>query len=140
MQKKEAIQPRDSSGLTHICIVEDDHIYQFVLKKLFISALPNCRLSFFANGEAAFAFLAAQEALPQLLLVDLNMPIWDGWKLIEEIYNRLPEVGAKTKIYISSSSIDPEDQKRADAHPFITDYLIKPLNKHRLHQIIDSLS
>lgn len=75
------------------------------------------------------------EEAPQLVLLDINMPVLNGWEFLDaymRLYaNRLPD----TKIVILSSTIDPEDFARAKKYPVVTQFLSKPLSVENLNEL-----
>ena len=75
------------------------------------------------------------EAAPELILLDINMPVMNGWDFLQEympIYaSRLPA----TKIVILSSTIDPEDFALAKQYPVVIQFISKPLSIENLDEL-----
>jgi CheY-like chemotaxis protein len=121
------------------CIIDDDPIFVFGTKK--IMKLANFCNSFmvFHNGEEAIQKLrpileSNGDSLPDVILLDLNMPVMDGWEFLDE-FIKIPSPKEIT-IYIVTSSIDPHDIERAKDYDKISNYLIKPISSEKLHQIV----
>lgn len=70
-----------------------------------------------------------------LIFLDLNMPIMNGWEFLEELKNINDALLLNYKIFVLSSSINPDDRKKAENNPLVTGYLSKPLSKEILEQI-----
>jgi CheY-like chemotaxis protein len=70
-----------------------------------------------------------------LIFLDLNMPIMNGWEFLEELKNLNDSLQLNYKIFVLSSSINPDDRKKAENNPLVTGYLSKPLSKEILDQI-----
>lgn len=70
--------------------------------------------------------------LPDVILLDLNMPVLDGWQFLDEF--ELITFAKKIIVFIVSSSIDPSDLEMAKNYPIIKDYIIKPLSSEKLKQ------
>ena len=75
--------------------------------------------------------------LPRLILVDINMPVQDGWEflrlyepLVKDLKVRLPY------IYMLSSSVIPEEINRAKAHPLVDGFMAKPLTKTVIQSLL----
>ncbi len=126
-----------------VCIVDDDEIYQFTVTRTIEFHKLAKKVLVFSDGELAIQFLIDNidhyEHVPDIIFLDLNMPIMDGWQFIEEYISIKPRIGKKIIIYIVSSSVDPIDLDRAKKVSEISDYLIKPITPDKLHDIIRSL-
>jgi len=87
-----------------------------------------------SNGKEAFdklsAIITAGNVLPELILLDLNMPIWDGWQFLDE-FTKIP-IEEKVIIYILTSSNNPEDLKKAAEYNLASNYLVKPITLDNL--------
>ncbi len=123
-----------------VCVIDDDKIYVYGLKKL-ISLKQLCpNLIEFSNGKDAIDFFndpQNQLHLPDIILLDINMPIMNGWDFMEHYVQIMPRLGKKIIIYMVSSSISDEDIKRAKNITEISDYVIKPVSQDRLAQLFE---
>jgi CheY-like chemotaxis protein len=70
-----------------------------------------------------------------MLFCWIYMPVMDGWEFLDE-FTQLPALQAIT-IYMVTSSIDPEDVKKAKQYEGLTNYFIKPMNVDNIKQIIE---
>jgi CheY-like chemotaxis protein len=124
-------------------IVDDDEIYTFLIKKSIEQTNFVETIKVFHNGLDAIDFLkknaANYDSLPEIILLDLSMPIMDGWEFLEEYILLSPKLGRKITIYIISSSISPYDIAKAKSISFVTDFIIKPVSKERLIEIFKKL-
>jgi len=76
-----------------------------------------------------------QKQLPQLILLDIKMPVMDGFAFLEELV-KLQNINlTDTKIILLSSSHNPWEVTRAQQSP-IAAFLNKPLTKEKLQQVI----
>ena len=68
--------------------------------------------------------------LPDAILLDLNMPIMDGWQFLDEFIS-LP-ITKEIQIFIMTSSIDPADIEMAATYKVVKDYIMKPITTQKL--------
>jgi CheY-like chemotaxis protein len=117
-------------------LIDDDDTYQFIIEKTLNSLNLVNSIKIFSNGKAAIDFLEATihdiDQIPDVILLDLTMPIMDGWQFLEQYLRFRPRIGKKVVIYVISSSIDPRDMQRAKSISEVTDYIVKPLTKTKL--------
>ena len=119
-------------------VVDDDPIFVFGIKRA-IEIVGFCKnLLVFGNGQEALdtikSILTSNEKLPDVILLDLNMPVMDGWEFIEE-FIKIP-CSKEILIYVVSSSIDPEDVKRAKSLESVSGYIVKPISLDSLKDIL----
>lgn len=121
-----------------IAIVDDDPIYIQALKNLFTSWKISNPVLFFENGKEAINFIRVKEAsaLPDILLLDLNMPIMNGWTFMENFATAAPYLGKKICIYLVTSSIWEEDSKRAEKNELIKELITKPILQKKFREIL----
>jgi CheY-like chemotaxis protein len=124
-----------------LCVIDDDDIYTFTIKRIIAKAEVAEKTIFFHNGRVAIDFICncieAIANLPDMILLDLNMPVLDGWQFLDEFIKLVPRLGKKILIYIVSSSIDEDDFKRAKEMELVSDFIVKPLNAIDLRNIVD---
>ncbi|WP_336066117.1 response regulator [Mesoflavibacter sp. CH_XMU1404-2] len=122
-------------------LIDDDEIYIFTTKKL-INKIDFCEeVAVFQNGKEAIEAikftLRNKNELPDVILLDLNMPIMDGWQFLDEFIRIKSE--KQIKIYIVSSSVDPSDIERANTYNMVSNYIIKPISREKLHEITEEV-
>jgi len=74
-------------------------------------------------------------ACPDLLFVDLNLPGMSGFEFIAEYEKKFMKFNPGQRIVILSNSISDEDRQKATEHVSVLDFLSKPLNKNKLKEI-----
>jgi CheY-like chemotaxis protein len=125
------------------CVVDDDEIYTFTVKRIIARSEIAEKTIFFHNGQAALDFFVANTKntteLPDLILLDINMPVLDGWQFLDGYVKLVPTMGKKITVFIVSSSIDEEDYARARAIEIVSDFIVKPLTVEHLHDILEQL-
>ena len=123
-------------------IVDDDKL-TVKLMTLLITKNNFCEeINSFYNGQLALDYLIthAHETakLPDVILLDLNMPILDGWQFLE-VFSTIALV-KKIAVFILTSSIDPHDLEMAKKHALVKGYIVKPVTAHKLAEASNLIS
>src|SRR3970282_656227 len=97
-----------------IWVVDDDTIYQIIVNKIIQKSEMFSAISSFKNGKEALDAvnnsINDNEILPDIILLDINMPIMDGWEFMEEMTLLKPSISKQIIVYVVSSSIAVEDK------------------------------
>ena len=125
----------------NVCLIDDDKVYQFTSKMILEATQLTSRITTFFNGQEAIEFFldpANQQIgiLPDVIFLDINMPIMNGWNFLEEfdkIFYTLPK---KILIYVVSSSVDDSDIEKSKSFVSVADYVIKPINKEKYRLLL----
>lgn len=125
--------------INSLYVIDDDRIYHFLLKNLFKQNGIDVSTEFFSNGYEAVEKLKTLkdgDTVPDLILLDVNMPIMNGWQFLEE-YDKLRAALPKASvIYMISSSNDIVDINKAKGYnKIVKDYFLKPICKEDLDKI-----
>lgn len=121
-----------------VCIIDDDPIFVFGTK-----ILLNHKNNFaddiiiYENGKEALDSLSAmikkKEDLPEIIFLDLNMPVMNGWHFLEA-FVKIPMVHLPL-VFITTSSIDQEDRIKAQQYQIVKEFLAKPLSESLLEKV-----
>jgi CheY-like chemotaxis protein len=123
-------------------IIDDDQVLITLIRLLVRKNeyFENCKD--FQNGKKALDYiqniLDNNQELPDLILLDLNMPIMDGWEFLD-ILSSLP-LEREIPVYIVTSSIDPNDLEKADSYKMIKGYMMKPVTPGKLIDILENIT
>jgi CheY-like chemotaxis protein len=122
-----------------VFVVDDDKIYHFILRNLLSKNDIGIKPSFFENGFDALEILKEKitdNNFPDLILLDINMPIMDGWQFLDEFKKLKSDFNFTTTIYLVTSSNDILDLNRAEVYKNeISNYFLKPINDADLCKI-----
>ena len=129
--------------LKQITIIDDNKIFVFLTSKLIENTNLVNEISCFENGLDAINFIkenaTKEENLPEIILLDLSMPIMDGWQFLDLYVKAAPSLAKKITLYIVSSSISPDDVNRAKSIDEVSDYIVKPITQEKLTKIISEV-
>lgn len=131
------------NSVKNLLLIDDDEIFTFMTKRIIEKTNLAEQIKIFENGKQAIDFLKSvadrPELLPEVIFLDLSMPILDGWGFLEEYIGLKPKFGKKITLYIISSSVSPRDHERAKNYSEVSDFIIKPMTKERFVDIIKNL-
>lgn len=105
-----------------ICIIDDSPVPMAITKKICQKLLPTTPIVTFPDVDSAVSYLMNSILKKRTIFLDLYMPVKTGWHFLEEY---IP--GKLETIYILSSSESEDDQSKAKNHPYVRDFLAKPL-------------
>ncbi len=130
--------------LDDVCIIDDDHIFIYGVKRLMEETSFCESLQVYENGQDALEQLQANisegGSLPSIIFLDLNMPMMSGWEFLDEYLKIDGQDPTQSKVYIVSSSIDPKDLLRIKDYDVICNYILKPITQDDLQNIIVELA
>jgi CheY-like chemotaxis protein len=124
-----------------IAIIDDDPITVYGIRKMLGLLDRGSQILAYENGKLALEGLKQRflegQAQPEIIFLDLNMPIMDGWQFLEA-FLALP-LRETVRINIVTSSIDPKDLnlyqefKQKTCH--LIDFRHKPIRRSDLEEI-----
>lgn len=124
----------------HILLIDDDGITNFINRKLVSKFFPEATIEVAFDGREALVLInegiKTKAQLPNIILLDINMPIMNGWEFLEQ-YKDLPEaVTNLITIHILTSSGHLSDLAFAKQNPLVKSVISKPLTEQKLRGII----
>jgi len=125
------------------CIIDDDNIYVNIIKKIIETKKLCNNLMVFSDGKQSIDYFEAllqnivEKSIPEIIFLDLNMPVMDGWEFLERFTSIKNKFNKVITIYIVSSSINPVDIDRAKSLSSVCGYLIKPMKINEIEAIFE---
>lgn len=131
------------TGLS-VLIVDDDKIDRYLAHKLLTATGHSPVIAMCGNGAEALAILKKalkkQMQLPDIIFLDINMPVMNGWEFLKKIKPLLKKLEQSIFIYIVTSSQDESDMEYATKFDTISGYLVKPVLHETFHDILVSVA
>lgn len=122
-----------------VVVIDDDPIYRFTFERTVKQVNADVRVQTYENGQEAINHCTGNQMLCRgvdLVLVDLNMPVMDGWQFLDEFNVLAEKWQLKAKVYIVSSSTDPKDLERQKNYSCVDGYLVKPVSREKLKELL----
>jgi CheY-like chemotaxis protein len=129
-----------------VLLIDDDFATNFINKKIVQKADITTHIQVALNGKEAIDYLCNKGKFksvdksnpqPDLIFLDINMPVMDGWEFIKAYKDLIPsDQKKKIKIIMLTSSFNPADKSKADTIKEIAEYRQKTLNTAILQEIM----
>jgi CheY-like chemotaxis protein len=123
--------------LNKILLVDDDEAFNFLNRNILIDNGVNCTIHEVLNGRAALDYLERNEKCPDVILLDINMPVMDGHEFLEQLAQGNKCAGT-SRIFILTSSLRDEDRIKSLKNELVKGYFEKPLNGEHVKIILAS--
>ncbi|RZK58536.1 MAG: response regulator [Pedobacter sp.] len=128
-------------GKINLLVIDDDDINIFIIKKIVEKTGFDIDMVAKSNGKLAIDYLeevtAQNAAFPNLILIDINMPVMNGWEFIEA-YEAL-DFKIDSDLYILSSSVYENDIEKTKSYKSVKGFISKPLSMERLTELIKAI-
>jgi CheY-like chemotaxis protein len=118
-----------------LLLVDDDVAFNFLNRILLTSAGLDWEIEECLDGSAALKYVTTTGNCPDVILLDINMPIMDGFEFLEE-FDKIDKCGSRTKIFMLTSSTQDEDREKALKYPCVKGYFDKPLTMEHIQEIV----
>ncbi len=126
--------------LNCVLLVDDDDDCHFFNQRLLNKLDCTEQISIVNNGKEALDYLSkailGAATLPELILLDLNMPLIDGWEFLDEFEKMDQNICGKIVIIILTTSIHPADKEKAKEYKSVADFKIKYLSKEACSKLL----
>ncbi|MCB9251187.1 MAG: response regulator [Flavobacteriales bacterium] len=125
-------------NVTEYVFLDDDALSNVLGEKLVRKLLPDPAIISFTDPIAGSRYFIerSKDGIKLVVFLDIDMPVLNGWEVLESIQYQFNELPNNSRIFILSSSIDTSDKSRASDHKLVTDYIEKPLSLEVLMKII----
>ncbi|MDO6603040.1 response regulator [Arenibacter palladensis] len=121
--------------MTHRLLqIDDDPVILFLHNKLF-SKYTNSKIEQFKNGKLALDHILENNGpdISYMLLLDINMPVMNGWEFMDEISNL--GLDKSISVVILTSSADYADLDKSKSYDNIVHFIQKPLTREKIEKI-----
>ena len=122
-----------------ILLIDDDAMINYFHRRVILKAGLTSSIIVSNNGKEGIEELLTIEEYnlndiksSVIVFLDINMPVMDGWTFLEVFKEIKEKLNFEIKIFVLSSSINPDDKVRAEKNSFVAKYINKPLTKESI--------
>jgi len=128
--------------LVDVLILDDDDVSNFIYKKIIESSGIASNIITFQKGRLALEYLEEkaknQQDFPDMIFIDINMPVMNGWDFLDEYQEKVAShIDKFVFISMLSSSVYKEDIQKAKGYDVVNEYISKPLTQESVSQLIN---
>lgn len=123
-------------------LIDDNEIDNLINQKMLESASITENIYTHTGAKSAIEFLknmekmdVADKVLPDIIFLDIDMPLMDGFQFLDEFENLTPVTKKKCKIVMLTSSINPQDFSRSKKNTNVKLFLNKPLSHESIMKL-----
>lgn len=124
--------------LNCILLIDDDEITNFINLNLLEDLQMASQIEITTNGKEALEFLEKnyqETSCPELILLDINMPMLDGFEFLEQFQKLDLKNKDKAKMVVLTTSNNPKDIEKLQEYG-VENLINKPLTKEKLENLI----
>jgi CheY-like chemotaxis protein len=131
--------------INRVLCIDDDQITLVLCEMVIKKAQFAQEVITAKNGREGLAWFSAyfskankeeKQEPPQLIFLDLNMPVMNGWDFLEDFLMKYSDRLTETKVVIVSSTVNPEDFSKANRYEIVIDFINKPLTTDGLEDLM----
>jgi len=116
-------------------LIDDNFIDNFVTRKILESGKFAEEIIVYQSAPEAIDALKNKKILPDVIFLDIRMPLMDGFAFLDEYDKLVIENKSSIKIFMLSSSLDPVDFRLSTQNKYITQFIHKPIT----HKVLEAI-
>ncbi|MDX1627458.1 MAG: response regulator [Fulvivirga sp.] len=118
-----------------VMVIDDNDIDLFINKRVIEFSKFGENILTMQSAKDALQYLNSGKELPEVIFLDLNMPIMDGYGFLYEFEKFPEEIKTQISIFVLTSSDNDRDREKTAANPRVSKFVSKPLDDEKLTEI-----
>lgn len=121
-------RPVDITKLDSILLIDDDTLNNMINERIIRHTNNSVEINSFTDAEIALKALDNQQIVPNMILLDINMPLMNGWDFLDIFQKTEIAKRSDCKLFLLSSSLDASDKEMAERYESVKGFITKPLS------------
>ena len=126
-----------------VMLIDDNEIDNLINQKMIEASGIAEHIYTHTGARSAIEFLknmeklmdAGKDVLPQMIFLDIDMPLMDGFQFLDEFENLNDSTKAHCGVVMLTSSISPADVNKSKKYEYVKKYINKPLTQENLEKL-----
>lgn len=119
----------------NVIFIDDDEDLNFLQERMCARSKIIDNYFIASSAFQTLDYLQESPVMPDVIFVDINMPIMNGFGFIEEYEKNFSSRFPETQLFVVSSSIRENDRVKALEYGTVKGFIIKPLTDEKLEEI-----
>jgi CheY-like chemotaxis protein len=123
-----------------LVFIDDDPIDHFLMKNIMRDKNYFDTTTYTIYGELVLDYIEenknSPEKLPDMIFLDLNMPLYSGWEFLERMQQMQSGINKDIQVYVISSSLRPDDKATSSKYSFVNEFISKPVENSEIERIM----
>ncbi|GAB4327715.1 MAG: hypothetical protein OHK0038_01460 [Flammeovirgaceae bacterium] len=125
-----------------VLLIDDDEVFRYIVKRVIELKTPHVELIPTDSCRAALQVLEELQngnnsTKPDIILLDLDMPVMNGFEFLDTYESRLRQINPNIKIYIVSTSLSSEEHQKAISYDSVAAFLPKPIAPETMETVFN---
>ncbi len=125
-----------------LVFIDDDPVDHFLMKHILRGKNYFDTTTYTIYGSLVLDYIeehkSEPEKLPDMIFVDLNMPLFSGWDFLKRMEQMQHEISKDIAVFVISSSLRPDDKAMSSKYSFVQDFVSKPVNSAEIERIVST--
>lgn len=125
-------------------ILDDDPIFHRLIEFAIAKSNPYKYIHHYFEAKPLINYISDNKTdpsnLPDVIFVDISLPIVDGWSFLDELEKMYHSLAKKITVNVVTVSVRKEDMARAKNYTIVNEYIIKPMPTNKLRDIAHKIN
>jgi CheY-like chemotaxis protein len=125
-----------------VLLIDDDDVFRYIVKRVIELKTPHVELIPTNSCRAALQVLdelqnGAESITPDIILLDLDMPVMNGFEFLDTYESKLKQMNPNIKIYIVSTTLSNDEKQKAISYKSVAAFLPKPIAPETMETVFN---